>query len=43
MRSTRSSVVRDTRETSDTPMMPAMNAAEIAMPSGFSTTFAPSA
>jgi hypothetical protein len=36
MRSARSSVVRATREISDTTMMPAMNIAEMAMPSGFS-------
>ena len=36
MRSARSSVVRVTREISETTMMPAMNIAEIAMPSGFS-------
>ena len=39
MRSARSSVVRVTREISETTMMPAMNMAEMAMPSGFSMTF----
>jgi hypothetical protein len=39
MRSARSSVVRDTREISDTPMMPTMNMPEIARPSGLSMMF----
>lgn len=39
MCSTRSSVVRDTRETSETTMIPAMNMPEMAMPSGLSITF----
>ncbi len=39
MRSARSSVVRETREISETVMMPAMNSAEMAMPSGFSMMF----
>ena len=43
IRSARSSVVRVTREISETTMMPAMNSAEMAMPSGFSTMFSTSA
>ena len=39
IRSARSSVVRVTREISETTMMPAMNSAEMAMPSGFSMMF----
>ena len=39
MWSTRSSVVREIREISETTMMPTMNRAEMAMPSGFSTMF----
>ena len=42
-RSTRSSVVRATRETSESTMMPAMNSAEMAIPLGCSTTFATNA
>ena len=43
MRSARNSVVRETRETSETTMMPRMKSAEIAMPSGCSMMFATSA
>jgi len=43
MRSARSSVVRDTREISDTVMIPTMNIPEIARPSGLSMTFLTSA
>jgi len=43
MRSARSSVVRETRDTSETTIMPRMNRAEMAMPSGFSMTFSTSA
>jgi hypothetical protein len=43
IRSARSSVLRDTRETREIATIPAMKTAEIAMPSGFSMTLAPSA
>ena len=43
IRSTRSSVVRLTRETRETATMPRMKNPEMAMPSGFSITFAASA
>ncbi|TCM42732.1 hypothetical protein EV648_110273 [Kribbella sp. VKM Ac-2568] len=43
IRSARSSVVRETREISETVMMPAMNRPEMAMPSGFSMMFSTSA
>lgn len=43
IRSARSSVVRDTREMSETMTMPAMNSPEMAIPSGFSMTFSTSA
>ena len=41
--SARISVVREIRETMETTMMPRMNRAEIASPSGFSITFSTSA
>ena len=43
IRSARSSVVRLTREISDTAMIPATKTAEMAMPSGFSTMLSASA
>src|SRR3712207_5170050 len=43
MRSARSSVVREIREISDTAMMPAMNIAEMTIPSGFSMMLSTSA
>jgi hypothetical protein len=43
IRSARSSVLRHTRDTSDTTMMPRMKLKEMAMPSGFSSTFSTSA
>ena len=43
IRSARNSVVRVTRETSETTMMPRMNSAEMVIPSGCSTTFSSSA
>ena len=43
MCSARSSVVRVTREISETTTMPRMNSAEIAMPSGFSRMFSTNA
>ncbi len=42
-RSARNSVVRETREFVETLMMPTMNRAEVAMPSGFSMMFSISA
>jgi hypothetical protein len=43
IRSARNSVVRDIRDTREITTMPAMNANEITMPSGFSISFAASA
>ena len=43
MSSARSSVARASRDTSEMTTMPAMNASEMTMPSGFSMTFSTSA